>query len=446
MHLLTVGLSHQTAPIELRERLSFSPDRLSLALKHLREMKSILEAVIVSTCNRMELYVVVDQLHTGEYYSKAFLENWFHIDRKEFETHLYVKKEEEAVEHLLRVVCGLDSLVVGETQILGQVKDAYQTALESGTTGTYFNELMVRAIRFGKRAHRETEIGQNAVSVSYAAVELGKKLFASFHGKTVVLLGAGQMSELTAKHFQANGINRLIVLNRTLSRAKELAEKVDGEVMEMSQLPLALSQADIVVSSTGASDYVITKEMLEELSTKRMSPLFLIDIALPRDIDPAVHDLEQVYLYNIDDLQEIVEANITLRKQEASKIEKWILEEQESFSEWLRMLGVIPLIRGMREKAISIQEEAVERIERKLPDLTEHEKRVVRKMTKSIINQMLRDPISRIKELANHPDREEVYRMVEYIFAMDDQPKKENESEKKSLVASAVLGKKFSLS
>lgn len=446
MHILTVGLSHQTAPVELRERLSFSPDRLPLALKHLSEMKSILEAVIVSTCNRMELYVVVDQLHTGEYYSKAFLENWFQLDRKEFEPYLYVKKEQAAVEHLLRVVSGLESLVLGETQILGQVKDAFGKALEAKSTGTILHELMTRALRFGKRAHRETEIGQNAVSVSYAAVELGKKLFSSFEGKTVALLGAGKMSELTAKHFQANGADRVLVLNRTLARAEELAQKVGGEAMELSQLPTALTQADVVVSSTGATEYVITVEMMREIARKRFMPLFLIDIAVPRDIEPAVHELDQVFLYNIDDLQEIVQANLTLRQQEATRIEEWIELELTEFADWVNMLGVVPIIRAMREKAVSVQEEAMDRIARKLPELTEQELRVLRKMTKSIVNQMLRDPITRVKDLGNHPNREEALQMAAHLFAVEEESKLVESKEKEPVVSSVGLIQKFSLS
>lgn len=445
MHILTVGLSHRTAPVELRERLAFAPDRLSLALKHLSDMKSILEAVIISTCNRMELYVIVDQLHTGEYYSKAFLENWFQIERKEFEPYLYIKKELEAINHLFHVVSGLDSLVIGETQILGQVKDAYQTALSAGTTGTIFNELMTRAIRFGKRVHHETEIGQNAVSVSYAAVELGKKLFASFAGLTVALVGAGKMSELTAKHFQANGAERVLVLNRTFARAKELAAKIDGEALELSKLPSVISEADIVVSSTGADQYVMTKEMIQQAVEHRVTPLFLIDIAVPRDIEPSVHDLDQVFLYNIDDLQEIVQANLTLRKQEATRVAEWIESEQKEFIDWLQMLGVIPIIRAIREKATSIQEETMERIERKLPDLTEKELRVIRKMTKSIINQMLRDPITRMKELANHPNREEIYKLIEYIFAIEEENSCTVEEEKDSYVP-LVFAEKLTMS
>ncbi|MGA8943166.1 MAG: glutamyl-tRNA reductase [Thermoactinomyces sp.] len=427
MHILTVGLNHKTAPVELREKLSFSEDRLQLALRSLRDMKSILECVIVSTCNRMELYVVCDQLHTGEYYAKTFLESWFRLPREEFVDHLYIKSGQEAVHHLFRVVCGMDSLVLGETQILGQVKQAFQTAMEYKTTGTLFNMLFKQAITFGKRVHSNTEIGQNAVSVSYVAVELGKKMFDSFKGKTILLIGAGKMSELTAKHFYSSGTSRVLVVNRTFSKAEELASKFQGEARPWDQLVPSLEEADIVVSSTGAKEPVLTRAMVEPVLKHRRTPLFLIDIAVPRDIDPAIDELESVFLYDIDDLHGIVDANLTLRKQEAEKISAWIEKEVRDFGEWLDTLGVVPLISALREKALSIQDEAVKRIERKLPDMTEKEKRVIRKHTKSIVNQMMRDPIVRIKELATTSQKETAQELFVYLFALEEILAKEEE-------------------
>jgi glutamyl-tRNA reductase len=419
MHILTVGLNHKTASVELRERFSFAEDRLQIALRSLRDMKSIMECVIVSTCNRMELYVVCDQLHTGDYYTKSFLESWFRIPRQEFADHLYVKSNQEAVRHLFHVVCGLDSLVIGETQILGQVKHAFLTAQSTGTTGIIFNMLFKQAVTFGKRVHSETEIGQNAVSVSYAAVELGKKMFDSFDDKTILLIGAGKMSELTAKHFYTTGAARVLVVNRTLSKAQELAAKFHGEAREWDQLLPSLTEADIVVSSTGAKEPVLTKEMVAPIAARRRSPLFMIDIAVPRDIEPAIHELDQVFLYDIDDLHGIVDANLALREQEAQKIAAWIEKEQKEFDEWLETLGVVPLITALREKALAIQEEAVQRMERKLPDLTEKQRRVIRKHTKSIVNQLMHDPIVRIKELATTPKKEAAQEMFVTLFALE---------------------------
>ncbi|MBA4496293.1 glutamyl-tRNA reductase [Paenactinomyces guangxiensis] len=434
MHILIVGFNHKTAPVELREKLSFSTDRLQMALRNLRDMKSILECVIVSTCNRMELYVVCDQLHTGEYYSKSFLESWFRIPKEEFTDYLYVKQNQEAVRHLFTVVCGLDSLVLGETQILGQVKSAFLTAQSAGTTGTIFNMLFRQAVTLGKRVHSETEIGQNAVSVSYAAVELGKQMFDTFADKTVMLIGAGKMSELTAKHFYSTGATRVLVLNRTFARAEEVAARFKGEARPWEELGKCLQEADIVVSSTGSSRPILTPELVEPVLRYRRSPLFLIDIAVPRDIDPAVHQLDQVFLYDIDDLHGIVDANMSLREQEAEKVRVWIGEETDEFGEWLNTLGVVPLISALRDKALGVQEETMARIERKLPDLTEQQKRVLRKQTKSIVNQLLRDPIVRIKELAASSGKEEALDMFVHLFALEGQIKaKEQEKEKQEV-------------
>jgi glutamyl-tRNA reductase len=431
MHILVVGFNHKTAPVSLRERMAFSENEWGKAVTTLRHTKSILESVIVSTCNRMELYVICDQLHTGEYYAKTFLEEWFSVPKSEFVDHLYIKQNDEAVRHLFTVVCGLDSMVIGETQILGQVRDAFLKAQEQQTTGTMFNTLFRQAITLGKRAHAETELGQNAVSVSYAAVELGKKLFPTFSGKTVLLIGAGETGQLTAKHFQANGADRMIVLNRTWEKAREVAAHFGAEARSFTQLHQSLREADIVVSSTGASGAIITREMIKRVLPERTAPLFLIDIAVPRDIEPDVHELDNVYLYDIDDLQEIVSANLQLREQEAEKVRHMIEEEVRVFRDWVQTLGVVPLITALREKALAIQEETMKSIERKLPDLTERELRVIRKHTKSIVNQMLRDPIMRVKELAARPDRDEALEMFAHIFALEESLKKEQAEERK---------------
>lgn len=432
MHTLVVGLSHQTAPIELREKFSFDQERLAMPLAALRDMKSMLECVIVSTCNRTELYIVADQLHTGEYYAKAFLESWFRVSREDFLPHLYVKTNQDAIHHLFRVVCGLESLVIGETQILGQVKQAFQVALQTGTTGTVLNHVFKQAITLGKRVHTETEIGQNAVSVSYAAVELGKKLFTTFDKKTVLLVGAGKMSELTAKHFQASGVKEVLVINRTFSKAKELAAIFNGTAYRWDSLAVALSLADVVVSSTGANQFVITHELVQSISENRKRPLFFIDIAVPRDIDPAINQLENIFLYDMDDLEDIVASNIGLRKQEAERVQAWIAEELVAFKEWLDTLGVIPLIAALRTKALQIQADAMTRIERKLPDLTEQERRVINKQTKSIVSQMMHDPIMRMKELASTEEKENALRLFQHLFALEIESGQKEQAETKN--------------
>ncbi|GAB7388691.1 glutamyl-tRNA reductase [Bacillaceae bacterium] len=421
MHILLIGLNYKTAPVEMREKVAFAPDSLPQALERLRNTKSVLECVILGTCNRTELYAVVDQLHTGRYFMKKFLVEWFGIDHRELEGHLYVKEDDQTVRHLFRVTCGLDSMVLGETQILGQVRDAFFLAQENKTTGTIFNTLFKQAITLAKKAHSETEIGQNAVSVSYAAIELGKKIFGSFAQKSVLVLGAGKMSELTAKHLHANGASRVVVVNRTLERAAELAAKFRGTACPMERLEEALTEADIVVSSTGAQDYVVTKAQIEQvMKRRRHRPLFMIDIAVPRDLDPAINELDNVYLYDIDDLEGIVEANLQERQKEAEKVHAMIDEELVAFQAWLNTLGVVPLISSLRDKALAVQAETMRSIENKLPHLSERERKILDKHTKSIVNQLLRDPILRIKEMAAEPEAELYLEAFKRIFALDE--------------------------
>ncbi|UFJ39078.1 glutamyl-tRNA reductase [Brevibacillus humidisoli] len=421
MEILTLGLNYKTAPVEIREKFTFSDDSTPRALHLLSQTKSVVECVILGTCNRTEIYIVCDQLHTGRFYTRNFLAEWFGVDRDSFQEHIYMKENDEAIEHLFRVTCGLDSMVMGETQILGQVRDAFFLAQKHQTTGTVFNTLFQQAITLAKRAHTETGIGQNAVSVSYAAIELGKKIFGTFEDKSVLILGAGKMSELTAKHLHANGVSQVRVANRTLERAQLLARKFQGDACTMDHLAEALLEADIVISSTGASGYVVTYEQLRPIMKQRKHrPLFMVDIAVPRDLDPRLHDLDNVYLYDIDDLEGIVESNLEERSREAERITGMISEEVVAFQNWLNTLGVVPLISALREKAFVIHGDAMRKIENKLPDLTERERHIIRKHTRGIINQLLHDPVVRLKELAVQKRGDEVLEMFSTIFALEE--------------------------
>ncbi|WP_018921633.1 glutamyl-tRNA reductase [Salsuginibacillus kocurii] len=422
MHILVAGLDYKTAPIDIREQFAFSEDELPQALDQLRNMKSVLECVILSTCNRTEIYAVVDQLHTGRHFTKKFLSHWSRRPVEDFEHTLTIKENDEAIRHLLRVTTGLDSMVVGETQILGQVKDSFFNAQEEGTTGTIFNELFKQAVTFAKRAHSETAINENAVSVSYAAVELGKTIFGDFKGKQVAVLGAGKMSELTAKHLHANGAPDISVLNRTYSRAQELAERFLGKARVMDELEQVLAEADVVISSTGSQSYVISKGMMESILKKRKGrPLFMLDIALPRDLDPELASLENVYMYDIDDLEGIVQSNVAERTREAQVIEEMLETELATFKEWVHTLGVVPVISALRSKALAIQAETMESIERKLPELGEREKKVLRKHTKSIVNQLLREPVTRAKEMSGEEDADESLALFTEIFGLEEE-------------------------
>ncbi|MGD6853821.1 glutamyl-tRNA reductase [Bacillus infantis] len=421
MHIIVAGLNYKTAPVEIRERLTFNPDSLGDAMTALNSKKSILENVILSTCNRTEIYAVVDQLHTGRYYIKEFLSEWFDMAHEEFSPYLFVYEQDGAVEHLFKVACGLDSMVLGETQILGQVRSSFLASQEKQATGTVFNQLFKQAVTLAKKAHSETEIGANAVSVSYAAVELAKKIFGSLDRKHVLVLGAGKMGELAIQNLHANGASKVTVINRTFEKARDLASRFHGEAKTLQELQCALMEADILISSTGAKEFVITKEMMVHVEKMRKGkPLFMVDIAVPRDLDPKLSELDSVFLYDIDDLEGIVEANLQERKKAAASIMMLIEGEIVEFKQWLNLLGVVPVISALREKALAIQSETMNSIERKLPHLSERDKKVLNKHTKSIINQMLKDPILQAKEMAAQADADKALDLFVKIFNIED--------------------------
>jgi glutamyl-tRNA reductase len=423
-----VGLNYRTAPVEVRELFALAEKELPEALQGLIETTSIMECVIVATCNRTELYAVVDRHQLCGHHIRSFMEKWFNMPRAQFTNHLYMYEDEKAIEHLFRVASGLDSMVIGETQILGQVKSAFLLAQSKKTTGTVFNMLFKQAITMAKRAHSETMIGEAAVSVSYAAVELGKQIFGRFNGKRVMIIGAGETGELAAKHLYANGADRVIVVNRTFERAAQLADKIGGVPCSMEEALHKLHDVDIVISSTGADGFVLNHQHVEKAMAGRKSrPMFMIDIAVPRDLDPAITNVENVFLYDIDDLEGIVESNLEQRRQEAAKIEVMIQEEKRLFDQWYKTLGVVPLIRALQTKAADIHEETMVSMSNKLPGLEEHELKVIRKLTKSIVNQMLQDPILRIKEMAGEKKGDEAMDMFVKLFALEEElSQKEN--------------------
>ncbi|MBS7345157.1 MAG: glutamyl-tRNA reductase [Caryophanon sp.] len=444
MHTLVVGLNYKTAPVEIREKLSFAEHTIPEAMAALQQQKSILENVIVSTCNRTEIYAVVDQVHTGRYYIKQFLAEWFHMPMEEFSPHLIIKEQDDAVQHLFRVSAGIDSMVLGETQILGQVKKSFLSGQELGSTGTVYNHLFKQAVTFAKRAHTETAIGENAVSVSYAAVELAKKIFGALTKKHVAILGAGQMGELAIENLYGSGVGEVTVVNRTLEKAEALAAKFNGQAKSMQELQCTLLEADILITSTGATEYVIDFDVMQYVDRLRKGkPLFLVDIAVPRDIDPRVGDLPNVFLYDIDDLQHIVEANLAERQRAAAQIEDMIVTEVGEFKEWVATLGVVPVISALRKKASRIQEETMASIENKMPNLTERERKLLSKHTKSIINQLLKEPILQAKELATEKNAADKLELFQQIFGIEEAVEAEvmqqRQTVKKSEASTATL-------
>ncbi|EUJ29428.1 glutamyl-tRNA reductase [Listeria cornellensis] len=412
MYILSVGLNHTSAPIEIRERLAFNPEEEEMALVSLHQEKSILENVIISTCNRTEIFAVVDQIHTGRYYIKRFLANWFQMDMQILEPYLLFFEEEEAVKHLYRVTSGLDSLIIGETQILGQVKDAFTSAQASGTTGTILNQLFRESVHFAKNVHHTMKINENAVSISYAAVEVVKKACVDFTNKKTVIVGAGKMGMLAIQNMLGAKIADVTLLNRTSARAEDVAEKLGIQWSDYASLSEQLKHADIVITSTSATTPIITRNMLSE----RKKALIIVDIALPRNVEATCADIPNVTLFDIDDLGDVIQENTQQRQAMVIEIEEQIEEACVNFYEWEKQLGVVPIIKDLREKALVLQAETMQSLSNKLPNLTDREQVIVGKHMKSIINQLLKHPISELKEMAISSDAVHDIEVFQNIF------------------------------
>lgn len=432
MHIVVVSVNHKTADVSLREKLTFSESSIQQALSALINQKSILEGVILSTCNRTEIYAVTDQVHTGRYYVKSFMSEWFDVDIETIKSVTDVKVGNEAIYHLFKVITGLDSIVLGETQILGQIRDSFLLAQSEGTTGTVFNKLFKDAITLAKRAHAETDISSKAVSVSYAAVELSKKILGKLENKKILIVGAGEMAELALQNLVGSGATDITVINRTAEKAKSLADQYGGRQVSLQELQCALIESDIVISSTSSQEFIITKPMMQDIMKLRKNKsLVLIDIAVPRDIDPEVNDIDLIFNYDVDDLKGLVDANLAERERAAQVIYTMIDKQVISFVDWINMLGVVPVITALREKALRIQETTMESIDRKMPDLSERDRKVISKHMKSIINQILKDPISQAKEVSGSENRAEELQFFQEIFNITNEVEsiKNNEPE-----------------
>ncbi len=418
--MLLLGLNHRTAPVEVRERFALEKKGRH-PLKLLRdELPQASEAYFLSTCNRVEFLLVSTVPEEALSRLKELLSRETGLARETFEPHLYLLRDLEAVRHLFRVASGLDSLVLGEPQILGQVKEAYREAVDHRTTGPILNRLLHRTFSVAKRVRTETGIGSYAVSVSYAAVELAKKIFGSLRGKIALLVGAGEMAELAAQHLLAAGVEKMLVANRTLARAIELAERFRGEAYGLEELSECLLKTDIVISSTGAPGYVITREMVKPLLRKRrLRPLFFIDIAVPRDVEPAVNELENVYVFDIDDLKQVVEENLDRRRREAMRAERIIEEEVLKFERWLRELAVYPTIKALRAKAEAIRQRELARTLSRLRDLSPEEKEALELMTEAIVQKLLHAPITYLK-VGYHRLGREAITTVRRVFDLDE--------------------------
>ena len=408
MHLLLVGLNHRTAPVELRERLSISKAHLSEALAGLKALEGISECLLLSTCNRTEVYAYT-ALRSDDGTISGWMSDFCGVPQDDFMPHAYSTAGHKAAEHLFRVAAGIDSMVVGETQVLGQVKEAYAAASEQGATGTVLNSLFQQAASVGKRARTETGISRGASSVGSAAILLAKSIFGELGGRVVLVVGAGKMAELTIEHLTSYGISQVLVTNRTYEKALELAERFDGEPVRFDDMAAALERADIVITSTGAKQPIITREMVRQAMTSRRGrPVFLIDIAVPRDIEPAVSNLDNVFLYNIDDLQAVVNLDKANRRAEIEKVERIVAEEMDEFSQWFRTLESVPIITALREKFEDVRQAEVEKLCRKLSHLSPEDVEAIGAATKSIVNKLSHDPMIRIKEYTTDAEKLQV--------------------------------------
>lgn len=399
MHIVVVGLNHKTASVELRERLAFPSDTIEEPLKKVTGLSQVSEGMILSTCNRVEVLAVTADVEEGINEVKDFLASYHGMPMSRLDPHLYSYNSREAIRHVFQVASSLDSMVVGEPQILGQLKEAYSLASRYKTSGAILHRLLHKAFWVGKKVRTETRIATSAVSISYAAVELAKKIFDTLENKSVMLIGGGEMSELAARHLLNHGVRDILIANRTYSKAEKLAEEFGGRPVVFEDLTLFLDQVDIVISSTGSPRYTIRyDDVTRALKIRRYRPIFFIDIAVPRDVEPEINDINNAYLYDIDDLQGIVDANIREREEEAKKAERIIEREIEQFERWLESLSVVPTIISLREKFEEIREKEMEKTISSLNGGPKIDKKVLDTLTSSIINKILHSPVTQLKK------------------------------------------------
>lgn len=424
MKVFVVGLNHKIADVDVREKLAFNGPKLEEGLMRFRELPGIQEAVILSTCNRVELYAGVRDTDRASEDTKAFLSEFHGISRASLDKGLYIYDGINAVKHVFRVASSLDSMVVGEPQILGQLKDAFDLALSKKTTGILLNKLMKKAISVAKRVRTETRIAENAVSVSFAAVELARKIFTDLSKRVFMLLGAGEMAELAAKHLISSGVKEVLVSNRTYNRACDLAEEFHGRPVKFEEFLLEMVRTDIVICSTGAPHYILTKgQMQKVMKERKQRQVFIIDISVPRNIDPEINDLDNVYLYNVDDLQGVVDANIFERQKEAEKAEKIVEEELDTFLKWLSSLDSVPTIIALRERAEEMRKEELEKLFHKIHGIDEKDREAIEYMAIALMNKLIHPPTAALKgDLEN---KEILVAAIRKLYGIDDEKSEE---------------------
>lgn len=420
MFPITVGLNHRSAPVEIREKISFPHYKLENALLDLSNYPALESVVILSTCNRTEIYAATTDLETGINSIKRFIANHAHLEEKEFHQYLYVHTLYETVRHLFRVVSGLDSMILGETQILGQVATAYEKAAQAGVTDKVMNVFFQNALIVGKRVRTETHIDQHPSSISYTAVELAKQVFGKLEGRSILILGTGEMGVLTAKHLVANGASAVLVSNRSHERAKNLAVECSGTAVPFEKLGESLLNVDIVISATAAANFVVLPELITKIMEQRNHrPLCLIDIAVPRDIHPEVGNIPGVTLYDIDDLRGVIDAHQSAREIAGQQAELIIEVETGQFLKWHNSLFVIPTIIALQQRGEEIKNDQIENALKKIGGLTAKQEQVLRAMANSIVSQLLHTPITNLKEFATTRQRHLYTEILQNLFSLD---------------------------
>lgn len=419
--IILTGLNHKTAPLAIRERLLASCAEKTDLLSELLVLPGVREVMHLSTCNRVEMLVSVEGFNAAAKELRSFVAHSAGMTLAEAADCLYTYCDEAAVRHLFRVTSSLDSMIMGEAQILGQVKEAYRLALEKHATGAIMNRLLHRAFRTAKRVRTETAIAANPVSVSFAAVELAKKIFGTLSGKKVLLIGAGEMAELTGTHLLGNGVQDIVIANRSQAQALMLAEKFHGDAAALTDIAASLNEVDIVVSSTGSVEYILSEDTIRQsLARRKNRPLLLIDIAVPRDIEPAAGELENVYLYNIDNLQDIVDENLQSRKREARLAETIIEEEVRKYCDWVRELDAVPTIVSLRAKAEAIVQAEIAKAAPWLTTMEDEERQKVQALVNAVVNKILHNPIAALKEESADFGSAHITAITRQLFQLDE--------------------------
>lgn len=422
MHIVVVGLSHKTAPIEIREKLAVPESRMGEALTRLCSYQGVREGILLSTCNRVEVYAVVDEIESGYGRIQDFLADaHLSLSSEQLTPHMYWHEGDRAISHLFRVASSLDSMIVGESQILGQIKEAFEVALTHKATGIILNKVVKKAISVAKRVRTETKIAEMAVSVSYAAVELAKKIFSDLSEKTVLLVGAGEMAKLAARHFIANGVRHVRVTTRNPHHALELANRFGGTAVAFEEFRENMASADIVLVSTGAAHYLVSKDDVQHSVKQRMNrPMFLIDISVPRNIDPAVRHVDNAFLFDIDDLKTRVEQNRGERLNEAEKAERMVMDEVGIVRQWLQSLEVTPTIVALRARIDDIKQAELDKTLGRLANLSAQERELVEAMASSIVNKLIHNTMVTLKAEVNSSEGAAFVEAARRFFSLGD--------------------------